>query len=86
MATSATHLWLILWRAYKSLREHAERHIDSPGLGFSEFAVLEYLFHMRLRRKRSAISLQLSVVGVWLLALRAHVRRGLQNRRSLQGF
>jgi len=45
MATSATHLWLILWRAYEALREHAERHIASLGLGFSDFAVLEYLFH-----------------------------------------
>jgi len=45
MATSGTHLWLILWRAYDSLREHAERHIASLGLGFSDFGVLEYLFH-----------------------------------------
>jgi MarR family 2-MHQ and catechol resistance regulon transcriptional repressor len=45
METSPTHLWLILWRAYESLREHAERHIDSLGLGFSDFAVLEYLLH-----------------------------------------
>jgi MarR family 2-MHQ and catechol resistance regulon transcriptional repressor len=45
MATSATHLWLVLWRAYEALREHAERHIASLGLGFSDFAVLEYLLH-----------------------------------------
>jgi MarR family 2-MHQ and catechol resistance regulon transcriptional repressor len=45
MATSGTHLWLILWRAYDSLREHAERHIESLGLGFSDFGVLEYIFH-----------------------------------------
>ena len=45
MATGATHLWLILWRAYEALRKHAEGHIASLGLGFSDFAVLEYLFH-----------------------------------------
>src|SRR5579885_1164663 len=45
MPTSATHLWLILWRAHDALREHAVRHIDSLGLGFSDFAVLEYLLH-----------------------------------------
>lgn len=45
MATSATHLWLILWRAYEALREHAERHIASLGLGFSDFAVLEDPLH-----------------------------------------
>jgi len=45
MTPSATHLWLILWRAYDALREHAERNIASLGLGFSDFAVLEYLLH-----------------------------------------
>src|SRR5580700_5631585 len=40
-----THLWLILWKAYEALREHAVRHIESVGLGFSDFAVLEYLLH-----------------------------------------
>jgi MarR family 2-MHQ and catechol resistance regulon transcriptional repressor len=45
MAVSATHLWLILWRAYDALREHAERHIESLGLGFSDFGVLDYLLH-----------------------------------------
>ncbi len=45
MTPSSTHLWLILWRAYDALREHAERNIASLGLGFSDFAVLEYLLH-----------------------------------------
>jgi MarR family 2-MHQ and catechol resistance regulon transcriptional repressor len=43
--TSATHLWLLLWRAYDAVREHAARHIASLGLGFSDFAVLECLLH-----------------------------------------
>jgi MarR family 2-MHQ and catechol resistance regulon transcriptional repressor len=45
MDGSATHLWLILWRAHDALRQHAERHIRSLGLGFSDFGALEYLFH-----------------------------------------
>jgi MarR family transcriptional regulator, 2-MHQ and catechol-resistance regulon repressor len=45
MAPTSTDLWLVLWRAYDSLREHAERNIASIGLGFSDFAVLEYLLH-----------------------------------------
>ena len=45
MTTSATHLWLILWKAYEALREHAERHIRSLGIGASDFAVLEALLH-----------------------------------------
>jgi MarR family 2-MHQ and catechol resistance regulon transcriptional repressor len=39
------HLWLVLWKAYEAVRRHAERHIHSLGLGFSDFAVLEVLLH-----------------------------------------
>ena len=39
------HLWLVLWKAYDSLRTHADRHIQTLGLGFSDFGVLEVLRH-----------------------------------------
>jgi MarR family 2-MHQ and catechol resistance regulon transcriptional repressor len=45
MKTSGVHLWLILWKAYDSLRTHAECHIHSLGIGFSDFGVLEALLH-----------------------------------------
>jgi MarR family 2-MHQ and catechol resistance regulon transcriptional repressor len=45
METSGIHLWLVLWKAYESLHSHALRHIQSVGLGFSDFAVLEVLLH-----------------------------------------
>ena len=45
MDSSGIHLWLVLWKAYESLHAHAVRHIQSLGLGFSDFAVLEVLFH-----------------------------------------
>src|SRR5690348_2762171 len=45
MRTSGVHLWLILWKAYDSLRKHAECHIHSLGIGFSDFGVLEALLH-----------------------------------------
>lgn len=45
MQTTGVHLWLILWKAYDSLRAHAECHIHSLGIGFSDFAVLETLLH-----------------------------------------
>ncbi|HWD00534.1 MAG TPA: MarR family transcriptional regulator [Candidatus Sulfopaludibacter sp.] len=45
MPTSATHLWLILWKAYESVAEHATRHIRGLGIGDSDFAVLEALLH-----------------------------------------
>ena len=45
MQTSGVHLWLILWKAFDSLQRHAECHIHSLGLGFSDFGVLEVLLH-----------------------------------------
>ncbi len=45
MKTTGLHLWLILWKAYDALRTHAERHIESLGIGLSDFAVLEALLH-----------------------------------------
>jgi len=43
--TRGVHLWLVLWRAYDALRTHAERHIQSLGLGLSDFAVLEAILN-----------------------------------------
>ena len=45
METTGVHLWLILWKAYEALRQHAERHIHSLGIGFTDFAILEALLH-----------------------------------------
>jgi MarR family 2-MHQ and catechol resistance regulon transcriptional repressor len=42
---SGVYLWLILWKAYDAVREHAERHIQSLGLCLSDFGVLEALLH-----------------------------------------
>lgn len=35
----------MLWKAYDSLRRHAEKHIATLPLGMSEFAILEALLH-----------------------------------------
>jgi MarR family 2-MHQ and catechol resistance regulon transcriptional repressor len=45
MEATGIHLWLVLWKAYEAVSRHAERHIHSLGLGFSDFAVLEALLH-----------------------------------------
>lgn len=42
---SGVHLWLILMKAHEALWRHAEKHIQSLGIGFSDFAVLEVLLH-----------------------------------------
>ena len=45
MGISGIHLWLVLWKAYDSIRTHAECHIHSLGLGLSDFGILETLLH-----------------------------------------
>ena len=42
---TGVHLWLILMKAHESLRRHAEGHIHSLGIGFSDFQVLEAVLH-----------------------------------------
>lgn len=42
---SGLHLWLILWKAYRSVEGHALASIAGMGLGLSDFAVLEVLLH-----------------------------------------
>lgn len=42
---TGVHLWLILMKAHEAMRRHAEHHIHSLGIGFSDFAALEVLLH-----------------------------------------
>src|SRR5688572_11866565 len=41
----ALKLFVVLARAQKSLMEHAKRDVEKSGLGQTEFAVLEVLYH-----------------------------------------
>lgn len=43
--TSGVHLWLLLWKASKSVEAHASRSVAATGLGLSDFGVLEALLH-----------------------------------------
>jgi MarR family 2-MHQ and catechol resistance regulon transcriptional repressor len=43
--TSGIHLWLILWKASRTLEAYATRDIAARGMGLSDFAVLEVLLH-----------------------------------------
>ncbi len=45
MPTAGIHLWLVLWKAYDTMRTHAECHIHSLGIGLSDFGILETLLH-----------------------------------------
>jgi len=44
-SSDAIHLWLVLMKAHRAMRGHAEAHIQSLGICFSDFAVLEVLLH-----------------------------------------
>jgi MarR family 2-MHQ and catechol resistance regulon transcriptional repressor len=43
--TSATHVWLVLWKAARAVEQNAISSVSGLGLGLSDFAVLEVLFH-----------------------------------------
>ncbi len=47
MATdlTATHLWLVLFKAAKAVERNALDSISGLGLGLSDFAILELLLH-----------------------------------------
>jgi MarR family 2-MHQ and catechol resistance regulon transcriptional repressor len=43
--TNATHVWLVLWKAFRAIEQNALQSIAETGLGLSDFAVLEVLLH-----------------------------------------
>ncbi|HVW76787.1 MAG TPA: MarR family transcriptional regulator [Alloacidobacterium sp.] len=43
--TSGIHLWLVLWKAFRSVEAHALQDIAAHRLGLSDFGVLEVLLH-----------------------------------------
>jgi MarR family 2-MHQ and catechol resistance regulon transcriptional repressor len=45
MDSSGTHVWLVLWKAYDALHEHAMSSIESLNMCITDFAILELLLH-----------------------------------------
>ena len=43
--SSATHVWLVLWKAWHAIEQNAMHSIAGTGLCSSDFAVLEILLH-----------------------------------------
>lgn len=39
------HLWLLLWKAARSIEQHAHESIRATGLCLSDFGILEALLH-----------------------------------------
>src|ERR1700761_5581142 len=43
--TSGVHVWLVLWKASRTLYAHADQSIESLDMCQSDFGVLEALLH-----------------------------------------
>ena len=43
--SSGVHLWLVLWKASRTLLSHADESIESLDMGWSDFGVMEALLH-----------------------------------------
>ena len=82
METSGVHLWLVLWKAYDSLRGHAECHIASLGLGLSDFGILEVLLHKGPTPVNTIGSRLRLTSGSITTAVDRLERRGLVERRN----
>ena len=85
MKTSGIRLWLILWKAYDSLRAHAGRHIESLGLCLSDFGVLEALLHKGPLPVNAIGSLVRLTSGSITTAVDRLERKGLVERRNDSG-
>jgi len=82
MDSSGVHLWLVLWKAYGALREHAQRDIAAAGLGLSDFAILEALLH-KGPLPVNAIGAKVGLTsGSITTAVDRLERRGLVERRA----
>jgi MarR family 2-MHQ and catechol resistance regulon transcriptional repressor len=79
---SGVHLWLVLWKAFDALQEHALGNIASLGLGLSDFAILEVLLHkgsMAVNTIGSRVRLTSGSISVAIDRLEA---KGLVERRN----
>ena len=43
--TTSLKLWIVMNRAFRSIEEPLQRQVSSHGVSFTEFAVLEVLYH-----------------------------------------
>jgi MarR family transcriptional regulator, 2-MHQ and catechol-resistance regulon repressor len=82
--SSALKLWVVLARAYRSLLERARRDIEGRGLGMSEFAVLEALYHKGAMPLGMVSELILLTSGSTTYIADKLEKRGLLTRRAGQ--
>lgn len=83
--SSGVHLWLIMMKAHEALRQHADRHIRSLGIGFSDFAALEVLLHKGPTPVNEIGRLVRLTSGSITTAIDRLERKGMVERRSDPG-
>jgi MarR family 2-MHQ and catechol resistance regulon transcriptional repressor len=80
--TSGIHLWLVLWKAFRSLEAHAHRHIAELELCLSDFGVLEALLHKGSLTVKELGAKVMLTSGSMTAALDRLGRRGLVERKE----
>src|ERR1700758_4054144 len=80
--TSGIHLWLVLWKAFRSVEAHALRHIATQDMCLSDFGVLEALFHKGPLNIKELGAKVLLTSGSMTAALDRLERRGLIEREE----
>ena len=87
--TSGVHLWLVMWKAFRSMEAQAGRSIAGLGLCQSDFGVMEALLHKGPLPVKALGEKVLLTSGSMTAAIDRLERRGLvarggdpQDRRS----
>lgn len=80
--SSGVHLWLLLWKASKSVEAHARRSVEAMGLGLSDFGVLEALLHKGPLPVNSLGKKVLLTSGSMTVAIDRLEKCGLVERKS----
>src|SRR5580698_3727623 len=79
---SGIHLWLVLWKAFRSVQAHAHRHIACLELGLSDFGILEVLLHKGPLNVQELGAKVMLTSGSMTAALDRLGRRGLVERKE----
>lgn len=81
-SASGVHLWLVLWKATRTLETIARRNVEGLGMCLSDFGVLEALLHKGPLPVNALGAKVLLTSGSMTAAVDRLERRGLVKRRG----
>jgi MarR family 2-MHQ and catechol resistance regulon transcriptional repressor len=76
------HLWLVLWKAAKSLEANARHNISDLAMGVSDFAIMELLLHKGPTPVNSIAKKVMLTSGSMTPAIDRLVEKGFVERRD----